>query len=165
VLVPPKPARVRSAVDWISASTRPRAAVRPDLFMILTLAGVIRSYPQVLPGGVRSRKSRFTSDVTAASLGVLTGTHRVADRRRATVDHFVPKDHRCRNLGRGEKDLDQLVLPTDIQDVSVVPRQCGNTTGAETSLTRPGDPSAKPYRTRFRRDRPGRSNQRRTEPQ
>jgi hypothetical protein len=81
VLVLPKPARVRSVVDWISASTRSRAAVRPD------------RYPQVLPGGVISRKSRFTSDVTAASLGVLTGTHQVADRRRATVDHFVPKDH------------------------------------------------------------------------
>jgi hypothetical protein len=27
----------------------------------------------------------------------------------------------------------------------VVPRQCGNTTGAETSLTSPGDPSAKPF--------------------
>ena len=27
----PKPARVRSVVDWISASTRSRAAVRPDL--------------------------------------------------------------------------------------------------------------------------------------
>jgi hypothetical protein len=72
---------------------------------------------------------------------------------------------RCRNFWKGWIDLDQFVQPTDPQDVSVVPRQCGNTTGAETSLSRAGDPSAKPYRTRFRRDRPGRSNQRRTEPE
>ena len=90
MLVLPKPARVRSVVDWISASTRSAPRRR---FYDLELAVLIRSYPQVLPGGVISRKSRFTSDVTAASLGVLTGTHQVADRRRATVDHFVPKDH------------------------------------------------------------------------
>jgi len=69
--------------------------------MILALAGVDSKYPQVLPGGVISRKSGFTSDVTAASLGVLTGTHQVADRRRATVDHFVPKDHQMPKILEG----------------------------------------------------------------
>ena len=89
----PKPARVRSVVDWISASTRSRAAVGPTFHDLDALAGVDSKLSTGLPGGVISRKSRFTGDVTAASLGVLTGTHQVADRRHATVDHFVPKDH------------------------------------------------------------------------
>jgi hypothetical protein len=88
------PNRLGSALLLIGF--RPRRAHAPcaaRAFMILTLEAVDSKFPQVLPAGVISPKSRFTNDVTAASLGALTGTHPVADRRRATVDHFVPKDH------------------------------------------------------------------------
>jgi hypothetical protein len=42
----------------------------------IQLQVLIRSYPQVLPDESISPKSRLTSDLTAASLGVVTVTHK-----------------------------------------------------------------------------------------
>ena len=88
MLVLVKPARDRSVLDRISASMRSPATVRPLSYDL----DVDPRFPQVLPAGVISPKSRFTSDLTAASLGVFIGTHQVTDKRRTTVDHFTAKD-------------------------------------------------------------------------
>ena len=61
--------------------------------MILMQPGDDSSFPHVLAAGFISPKSRFTSHLTATSLGVFTGTHQVTDKRLTTVGHFELKDH------------------------------------------------------------------------
>jgi hypothetical protein len=70
---------------------RPHGAAHS--LMILMQPGVDSSFPQVLAAGSISPKPRFTSDLTATSLGVLTSPHQVTDKRLTTVGHFELKDH------------------------------------------------------------------------